>query len=90
METLHNVYLQSVMTWSNISTWLDAHILFQHSKIAQRKFMQRLAEELRVEFMEGKRAAWQLAWGPSQQQKKLPAADAKMEAVPGSEKLQSK
>ncbi len=50
---------------------INAHILFKEctsSTIAWRKFMQQLAEELRAEFMEGKRAAQQVAQGPTQQQ----------------------
>ncbi|XP_026059293.1 uncharacterized protein LOC113043955 [Carassius auratus] len=48
---------------------INAHILFKEctsSKIARRKFLLRLAEELRAEFMEGKRAASQLTQGPNQ------------------------
>ncbi|GLD55554.1 piggyBac transposable element-derived protein 4-like protein [Lates japonicus] len=55
-------------------TKINAHILFKEcasSRIAWRKFMQQLSEELRAELMEGEGAAWQLAQGPSQQQKRL-------------------
>ncbi|ROK82363.1 hypothetical protein DPX16_4018 [Anabarilius grahami] len=42
------------------------------SNIARRKFLLRLAEELKAEFMEGKRAASQLTQGPNQKQNQPP------------------
>ena len=52
---------------------INAHILFKEcisSKIARRKFLQQLAEELRAEYIEAKRAARQLAHGGQQQTRK--------------------
>ncbi|XP_034735679.1 uncharacterized protein LOC117949486, partial [Etheostoma cragini] len=68
---------------------INAHVLYKEctsSKIPRRKFLLQLAEELRGEFMEGKRAA---AHGAGQQQQTPTSPGTKTQAVPGEEELQS-
>ncbi len=59
------------------------HLQGMHEQENSPEEVHAATEELRVEFMEGKRAAWQLARGPSQPQKQPPQQYTKMEAVPG-------